>query len=62
MDAGTFHTHTSAHGINAVIIALNSNLCALSRNAGNGADHDKTVMDLGHFLLKQAAQEILARA
>ena len=60
MDAGTLDTDACAHGVDAVIIALDGNLGTLTRDAGNGADHDETIMNLGHLLLKEAAQEVLA--
>ena len=47
MDAGSFHTHTCAHGVDAVVIAFNSDLGTLSRDAGNGTDDNQAVMNLG---------------
>ena len=62
MDAGTLDTDTGTNGVDAVVVALDGNLGALTGNAGDGTDDDEAVMNLGHLLLKQAAQEVLAGA
>ena len=43
-------------------VAITATLAALAGLAGNGADFHDAVIDLGDFILKQAAQEIAMRA
>ena len=58
MNTATLHTDTSTNGVNAIIETLNGDFGAFSRNAGNAAQLDDTVDNLGNFLFEQAAQEI----
>ena len=61
MHTATLHTHAGSYGINTVVVALNGNLCALTRHAGNLLNGDQSVVDLGHLSLQQTLQEHGAR-
>ena len=61
MNTCTFYTYACAHGINAVVKALHSYFCTLTRDTGDVLYTDQTVMHLGHLLLEQSLQEQRAR-
>ena len=48
----TLDTHTGSYGVDAVVVALDSHLGAVSRHAGHTTDSDQTVGNLGHLSLK----------
>ena len=57
VDAATLHADTRSNGVDAVVVALSGNLCTLARDAGNAAQTDKAVGNLGDFGLEQTLQE-----
>ena len=59
MDTCSFHTDTSANGVDAVVIGLHSHLGTLARLADNLLDGDEAVVNLGHLGFEQTLQENL---
>ena len=57
MNTATLHTDTGTYRVDAVIVALNSNLCTLTGDAGNLLNGNQSVIDFGNFHFEQALQE-----
>ena len=62
VDAAALDADAGAYGVDAVIVALDGNLCLLARDAGHALQADKSVGDFGYLALQQAAQELVAGA
>ena len=61
LDPRSSLTHRRALGIDALLPALNRNLRAAARLAGDAADHDRAVIDLRDLHLHQPSQEAAVR-
>ena len=62
MNAATLNTHARSNGVYALVVALNGNLGALSRHAGDASYADESVCNLGYLSLEQSLKECGAGA
>src|SRR5690606_25410175 len=60
--ARTAHAHAGADGIDALVVRDHGNLGAYAGVAGGRLDFKQTLLDLGHFVLEQLADEFGRRA
>ena len=58
LNADTLDAHAGADRVHACLGGHDSHLGARTRLTGNGADLDDAMIDLGDFVLQQAAQEV----
>ena len=56
--AAAFHTHASSYRVDTVVVALDSNLGAFTRDACNLVDCDEAVLNLRYFCFQHSLQEL----
>ena len=57
VDSASLYADACSYGVDAVVVALYGDFRALTGDACHGLDRDESIVDFGHFLLEQAAQE-----
>ena len=61
MNTATLHTYTGTYRVNTVVVWLNGNLGAFTRDTGNLLDGNQSIIDFGHFHFEQTLQEYRRR-